>query len=78
MPDYKFTYIKIVDMVFEAGTEHEAWVQAMTFDPNILPTDWDIKLNDSVAKKPQDLPLDQGPVEIDDWDFDPRDYPDKD
>ena len=73
MPDYKFTFYKTIDVVFEAGTEHEAWVQAMTFDPNLLPTDWDVKLNDSVAKKPQ--PLDQGPVEVDDWDFDPKDIP---
>jgi hypothetical protein len=75
MPDYKFTYTKVVDMVFEAGTEHEAWVQAMTFNPDLLPEDWAIKLNESVAKEPQNLALDQGPVEVDDWDFDPKDIP---
>jgi hypothetical protein len=75
MPDYKFTYTKSFDMVFEASTEHEAWVQAMSMTPDIVPTDWDIKLNENVASKPQDLPLNQGPVEVDDWDFDPKDMP---
>lgn len=73
MPDYKFTFLKKFDMVFEAGTEHEAWVQAMSLAPDTVPTDWDIKLNEHVASKPQDLPIDQGPVEVDDWDFDPED-----
>ena len=65
MPDYKFTFQKKFDLVFEANTEHEAWVQAMSADPGVIPIDWDIKLNETF--KPADLPLDQGPVEVDDW-----------
>ena len=60
-------------MVFEASTEHEAWVQAMTLKPDIVPGDWEVKLNEQF--KPPPVHLDQGPVEIDDWDFDPTDIP---
>lgn len=68
MPDYTFTFTKTFDLNFEAQTEHEAWVQAMTFTADSMPSDWEVKLKEHVAEKPQ-LPLDQGPVEVDDWDI---------
>jgi hypothetical protein len=70
MPDYRFTYTKQTDIIVEAATEHEAWVQAMSLDPNSVPSDWDIKLNESIK---QELPLNAGPVEIDEWDPPDRD-----
>ena len=72
MPDCTFTFTKQFELSFEAQTEHEAWVQAMTFSADTYPTDWAVKLKESVAKKQQELPIDQGPVEVDDWDFDPN------
>ena len=65
MPDYRFTFSKKFDLFFEAATEHEAWVQAMTANPDLIPNDWVITLNESTRSEP--LPLDQGPVEVDDW-----------
>jgi hypothetical protein len=65
MPDYRFTFTKTTDIIVEANTEHEAWVQALTVDPNAVPADWDIKLNESIKT---DVPITEGPVEIDIWD----------
>jgi hypothetical protein len=65
MPDYKFTFQKTFDLYFEAATEHEAWVQAMSANPDVIPCDWDIKLNESWAAEPP--AIDEGPVEVDDW-----------
>ena len=64
MPDYKFTFSKTTDLYVEAQTEQEAWVQAMTINADVIPLEWTIKLNESFAVE---VPLDQGPVEIDDW-----------
>jgi hypothetical protein len=70
MPDYRFTFTKQFDMIFEAQTEHEAWVQATTLLPDHVPGDWKIKLNEHTIDP---TPLNQGPVEIDEWDI-PDDY----
>ena len=53
-------------MIFEAQTDHEAWIQATTLTPDHVPGDWKIKLNEHVNPP---MPLDQGPVELDDWDI---------
>ena len=66
MPDYKFTFSKTTDLYVEAQTEQEAWVQAMTMNADSIPLEWTIKLNESSAAG-RELPLDQGPVEVDDW-----------
>ena len=47
MPDYTFTFTKQFILSFDASTEHEAWVQAMTFAADTYPTDWTVKLNES-------------------------------
>lgn len=67
MPDYKFTFSLSGDIVIEAATEHEAWVQAAQLNPRtVITDDWTIKLNESFNVAP---PLNQGPVEVDDWDI---------
>jgi hypothetical protein len=66
MPDYKFTFHKQIDLVIEAATEHEAWMQANAIDPSMLAVaEWDVRLNETFTASPP--PIDQGPVEIDDW-----------
>lgn len=66
MANYTFTYTKSFDISIEASTEHEAWIQAMEFTADSYPADWEIGLRGS--KTPVEVPLDQGPCEVDDWD----------
>ena len=66
MPNYTFTFTKTFDLTVEAQTDHEAWLQAMSFTPDSMPSDWDIQIKGTQV--PKEVPIDQGPCEIDEWD----------
>ena len=78
MPDYTFTFTKQFNLSFDASTEHEAWMQAMTFMADTYPSDWTVKLNESfnpqldreqkVAPAPEEFPEADDP----DWTMSPR------
>jgi len=65
MPDYKFKFVRKVDLVIEADNEVDAWAQAMQMNIDLYAEPWSIVLDDQPPVEP---PIDQGPVEVDDWD----------
>ena len=68
MPDYKFKLVRKVDLVIEADTEDAAWAQVMQMNADLYAEPWSIVLDNQPAVEPA---IDQGPVEVDDWDTDP-------
>lgn len=64
MPDYNFTFYKKVQVVIEAANENDAWIKIAQLNPDTLGADWEV---DHSAAIKTEIPLDQGPVEIDDW-----------
>jgi hypothetical protein len=65
MSDYKFVFTKTIEVVIEAANENDAWMRIAQIDPETLGATWEIHDQSSAAKA--EIPLDQGPVEIDDW-----------
>jgi hypothetical protein len=63
--DYKFKFIRKVDIIIEADDEVSAWAQAMQLNADLYAAGWEIVLDDQPPVEP---PIDQGPVEVDDWD----------
>jgi hypothetical protein len=66
MPDYKFVFTKKAEIVIEAATEDAAWMQVSQLNPDFLGAEWEIENQTNMT--PKEIPLDEGPVEIDDWD----------
>lgn len=64
MADYKFKFVKQVEIVVEAESEDAAWLQIAQINPETLGAEWEASVVTNVR---QEEPLDQGPVEIDDW-----------
>lgn len=64
MHDFKFTFVKKVEIVIEADNENDAWMKVAQLNPEMLGAEWEITQGSSVK---EEIPLDQGPVEIDDW-----------
>jgi hypothetical protein len=69
MNDYRFIFTRRLSIVVEAESQEAAWAQAAQLDPNLLSEPWTIELAGSVK---DEQPVDQGPVEVDDW-GDPED-----
>ena len=66
MPDVRFVFTKQVELIIPASTEMDAWVEASKINPDLLGEQWTIDIKSGAA--PDEIPLDKGPVEIDDWD----------
>jgi len=63
MADYKFKLTKQTELVIAAGSIDEAWQEIIKVDPDLLGIEWTIE---AVPLK-EDQPIDQGPVELDDF-----------
>jgi hypothetical protein len=63
MADYKFKLTKQTELVIAAGSIDEAWQEIIKVDPDLLGLEWAIE---AVPLK-EDKPIDQGPVELDDF-----------
>lgn len=64
MTDFKFKFVKQVEIIVEAVSEEAAWMQIAQINPETLGAEWDVSVASGVR---EEEPLDQGPVEIDDW-----------
>jgi hypothetical protein len=65
MSNYSFVFTKSIEIVIEASSEDEAWTKIAQINPETLGAEWEVAAKSTLVK--EEIPIDQGPVEIDDW-----------